>query len=252
VLFQAGSSDRGRRFAATHAEAVFVGGRSLEVYRENVADIRRQAVEMGRQPDHIKMFAGAVVIVGKTRAEAEKKAEEYRRLSSAEGYLAHNGGSGPDFAAYPKDMLVGEILAKEARRGRDTAVGNGRRFYDANMTVGQAIESITRFDRPPFFAIGTPTEVADTIEMWVRETDLDGFNLRQFLSPGTAEDFIQYVVPELQNRGLYRTKYEESTLRERLFGSGQTRVFEQHPAARYRGGKNLQSAETIELAGVGA
>ena len=87
--------------------------------------------------------------------------------------------------------------------------------------------------------MGTPTEVADAIEGWVRDTDLDGFNLQQLLTPGTAEDFIELVVPELQRRGLYRTRYAESTLRERLFGKGRSRLPGTHPGARYRGGANL-------------
>ncbi|GMA94172.1 hypothetical protein GCM10025881_09960 [Pseudolysinimonas kribbensis] len=82
-------------------------------------------------------------------------------------------------------------------------------------------------------------QVADAIEGWVRDTDLDGFNLRQFLTPGTAEDFVEYLVPELQRRGLYRTEYAESTFRERLYGAGNTRLFDRHPGARYRGGAHL-------------
>lgn len=241
VIFQAGSSDRGREFAAKHAEGVFVGGRSIEVYRENVADIRRRAVLEGRDPQHIKTYASAVIIVGKTREDAERKAEEYRQLSSAEGYLAHAGGGGIDLAAYPKNALIADILLAEAKAGRDTSQ-SGRRSYAEGTTVGQALEQVTRFDNSPFYVCGTPTEVADAIEGWVRDTDLDGFNLRQFLTPGTAEDFIEYVVPELQRRGLYRTKYEESTFRERLFGPGNARLFEEHYGARYRGGKNLATS----------
>ena len=108
--------------------------------------------------------------------------------------------------------------------------------------MGEALEPVarvTRFDRGPFVAIGTASEVAAEIERWVEGTDLDGFNLRQFLSPGTAEDFIEYVVPELQKRGRYRRSYEESTFRERLFGAGVTRLPAVHPAARYRLGANL-------------
>ncbi|MHA7181276.1 hypothetical protein ACX80J_14315 [Arthrobacter sp. MDB2-24] len=111
----------------------------------------------------------------------------------------------------------------------------------------------TRFDRGPFVAIGTPGEVADEIERWVEGTDLDGFNLRQFLTPGTAEDFIELVIPELQRRGLYRTSYEESTLRERLFGAGNTRLFDQHPGARYRNGAHLgPEADTLDSGAVEA
>jgi FMN-dependent oxidoreductase (nitrilotriacetate monooxygenase family) len=243
VLFQAGSSTRGKQFAARHAEAVFVGGTTLQNYADNIADIRRQADENGRGGTNIKTFASAVIIVGKDREAGLAKAEEYRRLSSAEGYLAHAGGGGIDLAAYPKDALISDILAAENRRGRDNSPQNRR--YAPGSTVGEALERITRFDRNPFFVAGSATDVAGAIERWVADTDIDGFNLRQFVSPGSAEDFITYVVPELQKRGLYRTKYEESTLRERLFGTGNQRLFDEHPGARYRGGAHLQDGAAI-------
>jgi FMN-dependent oxidoreductase (nitrilotriacetate monooxygenase family) len=249
VIFQAGSSDRGREFAARHAEGVFVGGRSLEVYRENVADIRRRAAAHGRDPRHIKTYASAVIVAGKDREDAERKAAEFQRLSSAEGYLTHAGGGGIDLAAYPADTVIDDILAAEAKRGRDNTE-SGRRYFSPGQTVGEALHELTRFDNSPFYVAGGPTEVADAIERWVEQTDLDGFNLRQFLTPGTAEDFVQYVVPELQRRGLYRESYEESTFRERLFGAGHARVFPEHPAARYRGGANLGAA--LDLQGVSA
>ena len=236
VLFQAGSSAAGKAFAAKHAEGVFVGGNSLEQYRANVADLRRLAVENGRRADDIKAYAMAVVIVGKDRAAAERKAEEFRLLSRAEGYLAHAGGGGLDLAAYPPSTRIEDALALENRPGRDRTKGYWRYSGD---TVGEALAAVTRFDRGPFFVVGDAQDAADAIERWVAETDLDGFNLRQFLTPGTAEDFIELVVPELQRRGLYRTRYEESTLRERLFGPGQTRLPDRHHGARYRGGAHL-------------
>ncbi len=244
VIFQAGSSDRGREFAGKHAEGVFVGGRDLQVYRENVADIRRRAEAWGRDPRDIKTFASAVLILGRTTEEAERKAEEFRRLSSPEGYLAHAGGGGIDLAAYPKDALISDILAAENRAGRDNKQ-SGRRRYAPGTTVGEALEEVTRFDRNPFFAVGTGEQVAERIEEWVRETDLDGFNLRQFLTPGTAEDFIEYLLPELQKRGLYRERYEESTFRERIYGPGRTRLPDEHPGARFRGGRNLEPSAAI-------
>lgn len=237
VLFQAGSSPAGKAFAAKHAEAVFVGGSTLEQYRTNVADIRRLADENGRGGQHIKTFASAVIVVDKDRESAEAKAEEFRRRSSAEGYLAHAGGGGIDLAAYPKNAVIADILAAENKQGRDNSATNRR--YPPGATVGDALDKLTRFDTNPFYVAGSPTDVADAVERWVRETDLDGFNLRQFITPGSAQDFIEYVVPELQRRGVYRTKYEESTLRERLFGAGNRRLFPEHPGARYRGGANL-------------
>ncbi|EYR64172.1 monooxygenase [Actinotalea ferrariae CF5-4] len=237
VIFQAGSSPAGRAFAARHAEGVFVGGYDLASYRETVADIRRQAAQHGRDPYDVRTYAMAVVIVGRTREEAERKADEFALLSRAEGYLAHAGGGGVDLAAYPPDTSMSDVLAAEAAAGRTST--RQTRFHRTDGTVRDALRDVTRFDRGPFFAVGTPSQVVDAMQEWVAATDLDGFNLRQFLTPGTAEDFVGLVVPELQRRGLYRTRYEESTLRERLFGAGRTRVPASHPAARYRGGAHL-------------
>jgi hypothetical protein len=73
----------------------------------------------------------------------------------------------------------------------------------------------------------------------VAATGIDGFNLRQFVTPGTVEDFIEYVVPALQKRGLYREKYEQGTLREHLFGAGNARLPESHSGAGYRTANRL-------------
>jgi len=240
VLFQAGSSPRGRAFAAKHAEGVFVGAHSLETYADVVTDIRRLAEENGRGRDAVKTFAMAVIIVGKTREEAERKAADYEKLARAEGFLAHAGGGGIDLAAYPPETPIEEALAIERTKGRDHS--HRTRFYSPGNTIGDALHEVTRFDRGPFFAVGTASEVVDQIEKWVAATGLDGFNLRQFLTPGTAEDFVELVVPELQRRGLYRRKYEESTLRERFFGVGKTRLPAEHPGARYRDPNALLSA----------
>lgn len=238
VIFQAGSSDRGRAFAAKHAEGVFVGGRSREVYRENVADIRLRAADFGRAPADIRAYASAVIIAGTDDEAAWRKVDELKKLTRAEGYLAHAGGGGIDLAAYPREARIADILRAEAKPGRDNQQ-TGRRFYAPDATVGDALDDATRFDAGPFVAIGSAATIADSIETWVDETGLDGFTLRQFLTPGTLEDFVELVVPELQRRGLYREEYEHSTFREQLFGAGRTRVADTHPAAAYRGGRNL-------------
>ena len=83
--------------------------------------------------------------------------------------------------------------------------------------------------------VGDPVQVADELERWIDEGGLDGINLAYHVSPGSFEDFIEYVVPELQKRGRYRTEYEGNTLRENIFGKGHTKVADSHPAAKYRG-----------------
>lgn len=237
VIFQAGSSETGRAFAARHAEAVFVGGKSIEDFATTIADIGQRAEALGRGTGAVRTLASAVLIPGRTRADARAKADEFARLSSAEGYLAHaGGGSGIDLAAYPPSTRIADIVS--AGGSSHDAATTGR--YAPGATVGDALTEIVRFDRGPFFAVGTGEDIADAIESWVDSTGISGFNLRQFVTPGTLEDFVEYVVPELQKRGLYRTTYTTSTLREHLFGSGATRLPPTHPGARYRGGAHLQ------------
>jgi FMN-dependent oxidoreductase (nitrilotriacetate monooxygenase family) len=237
VIYQAGSSATGRAFAARHAEAVFVGGSSLEDFRSTIADIHHRASENGRAPGAVKTLGSAVIIAGSTQEAAERKAREYEALASAEGYLAHaGGGSGIDLAAYPAQTRIADIPTVA---GRDAATSAR---YAPGETVGEALRQVTRFDRGPFYAVGTGVQIADAIEGWVAATGIDGFNLRQFLTPGTLEDFLEHVVPELQRRGLYRTGYEQGTLRERLFGPGRATLPPEHPGARYRGGAGLGGA----------
>ena len=83
--------------------------------------------------------------------------------------------------------------------------------------------------------VGDPVQVADELERWIDEGGLDGINLAYHVPPGSFEDFIEYVVPELQKRGRYRTEYEGNTLRENIFGKGHTKVADSHPVAKYRG-----------------
>ncbi len=234
VIYQAGSSATGRAFAAKHAEAVFVGGSSLEDFRSTIDDIHRRGGEFGRPRGSIRTLGSAVIIAGRTREDANRKAEEFERMASAEGYLAHaGGGSGIDLAAHPPETRIADILPS-ASHSSETS-----RRYAPGETVGDALREVTRFDRGPFFAVGTGEEIADAVEGWVRDTGIDGFNLRQFLTPGSVEDFVEFVVPQLQKRGLYRERYEPGTLRERLFGRGAARLPETHPGAVYRGGAGL-------------
>jgi long-chain alkane monooxygenase len=231
LLYQAGSSPTGRAFAARHAEAVFVGGATLNDFTRSIADIRRLALENGRGPDALRTLGSAVLIAGRTHADAERRAEEYVRLSSAEGYLAYaGGGSGIDLGAHSPETLIADVIAASA--GTKDAATMSR--YAPGATVGDALREAVRFDRGPFYAVGTGDEIADAIEGWVRETGIDGFNLRQFVTPGTIENFVEYVVPVLQSRGLYRTSYEAGTLRERSFGPGRARLPDSHPGARFR------------------
>ncbi len=231
VLFQAGSSPTGRAFAARHAEVVFVGGATAADFASSIADIHRLAEAGGRAPGAVRTLGSAVLISGRTHDEAERLAADYLAASSAEGYLAYaGGGSGIDLAAHPPETSIADLIASTG--GVKDAATMSR--YAPGATVGDALREVVRFDRGPFYAVGTGDEIADAIEGWVRDTGIDGFNLRQFTTPGTIENFVEFVVPALQKRGLYRTGYEPGTLRERFFGPGSARLPASHPAADYR------------------
>ncbi len=114
---------------------------------------------------------------------------------------------------------------------------------DPQATVGQLVKRLGGFDEGRFFVAGTPKVVADEIEKWLDEDGIDGINLRQFLTPHTARDFIELVVPELRCRGRFREAYNDGeTLRERLFGAGHARLPADHHGARYRDPAALRQA----------
>jgi FMN-dependent oxidoreductase (nitrilotriacetate monooxygenase family) len=237
VIYQAGSSDAGRAFGGKHAEAVFIGGSSLESTRASIDDYRAKAAEQGRDPSHIKFMAGAAVIVGRTDDEVDAKVETFSKLRSIEGHLAH-AGAGLDWTRYDPETRVGDIIAR-----KDPGYQRLIRMYTPEQTVGDILSRIGSFNRGPFFVAGTPKRVADAIEVWLDEGGIDGINLRQFLTPGTAEDFIELVVPELRRRGRYREGYEPGeTLRERLFGPGHARLLPGHPGTVYRDPAALEAA----------
>ena len=229
VLYQAGSSTRGREFAATHAECVFVFGADKRITRDIVADIRGRAAAHGRDPRDILIFYNRAAVVGRTRREAEEKYREYHEHASIEGAIAHFASStGIDFARYEPDEPI---------------------RYIKNDAINSAVETLTKLSAEPWTVrrivgrmglgsrnpaiIGSAEEVADDLIAWVDETDIDGFNLSRIVTPESLEDFIDLVVPILQERGAYKRDYLPGTLREKLFGRSRL-LLPGHPAAAHR------------------
>lgn len=235
VLFQATGSNAGKEFAGRHAEVVFTGGNTPEGVRANIADMRARAARYGRNPRNIKFLAGASIVVGKTADEASAKIDDYKRYLSAEARLAHSQ-SRIDYTAFPKDVTIGQLKAREV---------SGYEFipprYADDQTVGEIVEQLRGVGFGRFYAAGTPDVVADKIEEWLDVDDIDGINLVQFLTPGTARDFIDLVVPELRRRGRFREKYTPGeTLRERVLGAGNARLLPEHYGAQFRDPANFQ------------
>jgi len=224
VLYQAGTSERGLRFAGRHAECVFINAQNHEAARQQVAQIRAHAKEAGRDPASVKIVMGLNVVVAPTEAEARDKYLEYRRYANPEAGLAHFSSSvGVDFSRFDLDEPIQIGNSNGIQSVAKTFSGWTKRALLEQHALGGRYTTV----------IGSPSQVADELESWVVETGVDGFNLTRTVTPESYADFIDLVVPELQDRGSYKTRYAEGTLREKLF-SASPRLPDSHPAAAWR------------------
>jgi FMN-dependent oxidoreductase (nitrilotriacetate monooxygenase family) len=229
VLYQAGSSSRGREFAATHAECVFVFGADKRITRDLVADIRSRATAHGRDPKDILIFYNRAVVAGRTRREAEDKYREYHEHASIEGALAHfSSSTGLDFSHYEPD----EPIRYVKNDAINSAVETLTTLSTEPWTVRRIVSRMGLGSRNPAI-VGSAEEVAEDLISWVDETDIDGFNLSRIVTPEGLEDFVDLVVPILQERGAYKRDYRPGTLREKLF-AGSPLLPPSHPAAAHR------------------
>src|SRR4030088_3445900 len=233
VLYQAGTSPRGRQFAAQHAECVFMSGPSAKIIAPRVSAIRELAAKAGRNPAEILMFSMFTIILGRTEAEAAAKYADYRRHINHEGALTlMSGWTGVDFSTYDLDQEVRHVHNDAGRTAMDdiTRADPDRRWTGREGAAHVGIGGIGSG------AVRAPQKVADEIEAWFEQTDVGGLYLPFAVSPGDFADITDMLVPELTRRGRYKAAYAEGTLREKLFGAGRARLSTPHPAAQYRHG----------------
>ncbi len=224
VLYQAGASDRGRGYAAQHAECVFLNGGPKPHVAKLVADLRARAA-----PRPIRIFVGATLIIGRTRAEAEAKLAEYRQHASIEGALVHASASlGIDLARFDMDEELPEAGQSQAIRSNVEAL----RAATPRATKRALIDRMVLGSRQPPI-IGSVDEVAEELIAWMDQADVDGFNLSRTVTPECLEDVVRLLVPALQERGRYKQAYTPGTYREKLFGAGPL-LTAPHPAAGWR------------------
>ncbi|WP_324710766.1 LLM class flavin-dependent oxidoreductase [Pseudomonas citronellolis] len=230
VLYQAGASSRGRAFAAANAECVFVAAPSKAVLKKQVADLREAVHAAGREPGDVLVLEQLTVIVAPTDAEALARLAEYREYASASGALTlMSGWTGIDFAEYAPGQVLREVPSDAIQSAVEafTRADPTRTWTTAEIADYCAIGG----DGPVL--VGSPRTVADQLQEWVAETDVDGFNLAGVVMPETFEAVVDLLVPELQARGLFKRDYAEGTLRHKLFGAGD-RLAAPHPVAALR------------------
>jgi FMN-dependent oxidoreductase (nitrilotriacetate monooxygenase family) len=214
VIFQAGASEPGRALAARTADVVFTLQSSIDggtAFRE---DIRARAAAFGRDPDTIKILVGMTPIVGATDAEAEALAAEMMALIPDDLALSNLKplAGGVDFTQFDLDAPVPELPESNAGKShRDAIMAISR---DKGLSV---IETARYFAEGSYFKmIGSPATIADTMQTWMEADACDGFLAVPTHFPTGVEAFTEQVVPELQRRGIFRSEYEGTTLREHL------------------------------------
>ncbi|KAM0229191.1 hypothetical protein ACHAP5_011744 [Fusarium lateritium] len=236
-LFQAGTSSAGQIFAATHAEGIFVSSHSPTILRPKIQEIRDQAAKQGRDPQSLKFFGTFTPIIGRTDEEAQEKLEELKKYASTIGGLVLvSGWTGIDLSRIPLDQEVTSADSLEQHRVQS--------LLDAFTTTNEQIPKWT----PRLIAekaaigglgpvaVGSPQTVADEMERWIQEGDLDGFNVGYVTTPGSFEDLVELLIPELRRRGLYHETPSKGsgTLRERVYGEGQSGLRGDHVGSQYK------------------
>lgn len=239
VLYQAGASSRGQKFASQNAECVFIAAPSKIATKKVVQGIRQKLVQEGRDPYSVKIYALLSIVTDETDAKAQAKFKEYQSYGSYDGALTLlSGWSGVDFSQYQPTDKVEYIQTNAIQSLLDS-------YVNADPERVWTIEEIANWNslggNGPVL-VGSAETVSDALQQWVEDTDVDGFNLAYILAHQTFADVVEFIVPELQKRGVYQTLYAQGTLREKLFGAGPY-LPENHRGAKYRNLKELKLAE---------
>ncbi|MDP2354863.1 MAG: LLM class flavin-dependent oxidoreductase [Beijerinckiaceae bacterium] len=223
VLVQAGASEDGKSLAAETAEVVFTATPTIEEGRAFYSDLKSRMAAFGREPDELKIMPGFFVTVGDTQEEAHEKREVLQRLIHPEvGIALLSQRMGLDLSGFDVDGPLPDVPQDQVISSRVTLLMDMARRD--NMTIRQLYTQIAG-GRGHYDICGTPEHIADVMEEWFQTGAADGFNVMPPVFPDSLTDFVDKVVPELQRRGLFRTRYEGTTLRENL---GLSR-----PASRY-------------------
>ncbi|HCA5133756.1 TPA: LLM class flavin-dependent oxidoreductase [Acinetobacter baumannii] len=239
VLYQAGASSRGQKFASQNAECVFIAAPSKIATKKVVQGIRQKLVQEGRDPYSVKIYALLSIVTDETDAKAQAKFKEYQSYGSYDGALTLlSGWSGVDFSQYQPTDKVEYIQTNAIQSLLDS-------YVNADPERVWTIEEIANWNslggNGPVL-VGSAETVSDALQQWVEDTDVDGFNLAYILAHQTFADVVEFIVPELQKRGVYQTSYAQGTLREKLFGAGPY-LPENLRGAKYRNLKELKLAE---------
>ncbi|WP_308221993.1 LLM class flavin-dependent oxidoreductase [Curtobacterium sp. MWU13-2055] len=236
VIYQAGASPRGIRFAAENAEAVFVGAPTVEQLASTVAKVRDALEAAGRDRYAARVYTLLTVITDATDELAQAKYEDYLSYASELGALVLNSGwMGVDLSQWDLDEPLGDVESNAIQSAAaNIAAATGE---DGSSWTIRDLARHTAIGGLGPVAVGGGATIADRLQEIQERTDVDGFNLAYAVTPGTWEDVIEFVIPELRARGAYPTGYELGSLRHKLHGRGD-RLPDEHRGASFRIGSS--------------
>ena len=214
VLVQAGASEDGKNIAAETADVIFAANPTVDGARKFYADIKERVAKYGRDPDQVLIMPGFQVTLGSSEQEAHDKFQALQDLiPPAVGVRHLSQYINYDLIGYPLDGPLPDIPLTNLNFSRTETLFKLARAE--NLTIRQLYQRIAG-GRGHFQVQGNPKQVADIMEEWFTTGVADGFNFMAPVLPSGFDDFVQMVIPELQRRGLYRTRYEGKTLRDNL------------------------------------
>lgn len=215
VVVQAGSSEAGKELAARNGEVVFTAQQTLEEAVAFYADLKGRLARYGRSHDDLRVMPGVFPVVGASEAEAREKFEQLQALIDPVVGLSllSTIAGGVDLSQYPLDGPIPDLPETNGTKSRQQLVIDLARRE--NLTIRQLYQRVAGA-RGHWQLVGTASQIADELEERFRHYGADGYNIMAPYLPGGLHDFIAHVIPELRRRGLYRTEYTGTTLREHL------------------------------------
>ncbi len=214
VIIQAGASDTGRDFAAEFAEVVFGSSGALAPAKAFYGDLKERMVKFGRRPDDLKIASGISVVIGESEQEAREKLESWQELIHPDvGVMRLGQDLETDLSDLPLDQPVPEDRIPKSSNFHKAYFDEIAGMIRQRLTLR---EIARRYNRAKATFCGTAMQVADHMEAWMEAGACDGFMISFLALPSSLVDFVDKVIPELQRRGVFRTDYTGSTLRDHL------------------------------------
>jgi FMN-dependent oxidoreductase (nitrilotriacetate monooxygenase family) len=233
VLFQAGSSEGGKALGARWADAIFTTQTTIEDGRAFYDEMRARARGYGRDPDGLKIMPGLSTVIGSTEEEAQRRCDELDSYLGEDGLLAQIAAR----IGLPVTDLDPDAELPWHRIGTVESFERGSHgFLEAQLNLarreGLTARQLSRRIRSGHrLTVGTPEQIADTLEEWFLAHAADGFNIMPDMFPSGAEIFVDHVVPELRRRGVFRHEYQGRTLRDHLGLSRPVSLYAASPLA---------------------